>query len=178
MQLPYPVVGKPVRGRGSYGVKVCKSLEVLEEHVSGLFDESPVVMIEEYLAGEEATVAVMPPGKERDDYWALPVVKRFNHADGVAPWNGIVAVTANSRVVGKENFEEDPTYEEAMRECEGVAKLLGGTAPIRIDIRRFRDGPGEKFALFDVNVKPVSGFFNNWGFAKDSVEYHWPWASR
>jgi carbamoylphosphate synthase large subunit len=156
MQLPYPVVGKPIRGRGSYGVKVCASLPVLEEHINGLFEESPVVMIEEFLAGEEATVTVMPPSRERDEYWALPVVQRFNHADGVAPYNGIVAVTANSKVVEKEEHERDSRYGEAARECEGVARLLRGTAPIRIDIRRFRDGPGEKFALFDVNVKPVS----------------------
>jgi D-ala D-ala ligase C-terminus len=156
MQLPYPVVGKPIRGRGSYGVKVCSSLSALETHIGGLLKESPEVMIEEFLAGEEATVTVMPPGHGRDEYWALPIVTRFNHADGVAPWNGIVAVTANSRVVSKEEYEKDARYGEVAKECEGVARLLKGTAPIRIDIRRFRDGPGEKFALFDVNMKPVS----------------------
>ncbi|PMD39851.1 hypothetical protein L207DRAFT_583697 [Hyaloscypha variabilis F] len=154
LDLPYPVVGKPVRGRGSYGVKVCSSLAVLEAHVSGLLNESPTVMIEEFLVGEEATVTVMPPSKARDEYWALPIVTRFNHVDGVAPWNGVVAVTANSRFVSEEEYERDERYGEAARECEGVAKLLSGTAPIRIDIRRFKDGKGEKFALFDVNMKP------------------------
>jgi len=156
LQLPYPVVAKPIRGRGSYGVKVCASLSALEAHVSELLEESPTVMIEEFLVGEEATVTVMPPSKDRDEYWALPIVTRFNHVNGVAPWNGVVAVTANSRVVSEEEYKEDAKYDEVARECEGVAKLLGGTAPIRIDIRRFKHGKGERFALFDVNMKPVS----------------------
>jgi glutathione synthase/RimK-type ligase-like ATP-grasp enzyme len=67
MQLPYPVVGKPIRGRGSYGVKVCSLLSALESHISEVIEESLAVMIQEFLAGEEATVTVMPPGKGRTD---------------------------------------------------------------------------------------------------------------
>jgi D-ala D-ala ligase C-terminus len=156
MKLPYSVVGKPVRGRGSYGVRVCSEIEELEKHIEGLFEESPTVMIEEFLSGEEATITIMPPGNGRDEYWALPIVTRFNHAEGVAPYNGVVAVTANSRVVSEEECARDGRYGEVARECEGVAKLLGVTAPIRIDVRRFREGMGERFALFDVNMKPVS----------------------
>jgi D-alanine-D-alanine ligase-like ATP-grasp enzyme len=156
MKLPYPVVGKPVRGRGSYGVRVCSSLPALQTHIKDLFNYSPMVMIEEYLSGEEATVTVMPPGNGRNRYWALPIVTRFNHSDGVAPYNGVVAVTANSRVVSENDYEADGRYGEAARECEAVAKLLGVAAPIRVDIRRFSDKPGERFALFDVNMKPVS----------------------
>jgi hypothetical protein len=113
-------------------------------------------MIEEYLSDEEATVTIMPPGNGRDEYWALPIVTRFNHSNGVAPYNGVVAVTANSRVISQSEFEADGRYGEAGRECEAVAILLGVTAPIRIDIRRFSDAPRDKFALFDVNMKPVS----------------------
>jgi hypothetical protein len=156
MQLPYPVVGKPIRGRGSHGVKVCSSLSTLESHISELFEESPSVMIEEFLAGAEATVTVMPPGKARNEYWALPIVTRFNHAEGVAPWNGIVPVSANSLVVEEDEYKGDSSYGKVARECEGVARLLKVVAPIRIDIRRFRDGDRERFALFDVNMKPVS----------------------
>lgn len=42
-----------------------------------------------------------------------------------------------------------------MRESERAAELLGVTAPIRIDVRRYRDSRESKFALFDVNMKPV-----------------------
>ncbi|KAK0126220.1 hypothetical protein ONS95_007834 [Cadophora gregata] len=156
LYLPYPVVGKPIRGRGSFGVKVCHDTDSLAAHFSLLFKDSSSVMIEEYLSGEEATVTVMPPSPSHATHWALPIVTRFGHEQGVAPYNGIVAVTANSRVVTQEECEAGVTYGEVMKECEGVAKLLGATAPIRVDVRRFGKAKenGERFALFDVNMKP------------------------
>ncbi|KAL4877380.1 hypothetical protein BJY04DRAFT_198272 [Aspergillus karnatakaensis] len=147
----YPIVGKPVRGRGSHGVKVCRDEPSLHVHVRTLFDESPLVMLEQFLAGEEATITVMPPTAAHPRHWSMVPVTRFNHADGIAPYNGVVAVTANSRVVTEDELQ-DPAYGKIMRECEGVAALIGATAPIRIDVRRFRE-EGE-FALFDINMKP------------------------
>lgn len=149
----FPVVGKPVRGRGSHGVKLCHDQAQLREHLTALLEESSLVMLEEYLAGEEATITVMPPSSERPDHWSTLPVSRFNHADGVAPYNGVVAVTTNSRVLTEEDMK-DPAYGNVMRECEKVAKLIGATAPIRIDVRRFHEGSG--FAIFDINMKPVS----------------------
>jgi carbamoylphosphate synthase large subunit len=96
IRLPYPAVGKPVRGRGSCGVRVCSSVSALEKHIKELLNGSPVVMIEEYLSGEQATVTVMPPGNRRDEDWALPIVTRCNHSDGVVPYNGVTTLTANS----------------------------------------------------------------------------------
>lgn len=104
-ELPFPVVAKPIRGRGSHGVKVCRNPEELAAHAKSLADEDAAVMLEEFLQGEEATVTVMPPNAEKG-YWALPLVSRFNHHDGIAPYNGTVAVTANSRVVS--DCDKDP----------------------------------------------------------------------
>uniref|UniRef100_A0A364KP00 ATP-grasp domain-containing protein n=1 Tax=Talaromyces amestolkiae TaxID=1196081 RepID=A0A364KP00_TALAM len=148
----YPVVAKPVRGRGSHGVKVCYDLIGLKNHLDTLFQESPTVLVEEYLAGEEATITVMPPSRERGEYWSLPPVTRFNHLDGIAPYNGVVAVTTNSRVVTQSELDADLSYYAIMDECRNVAKLIQATAPIRIDVRRF--SPGSNFALFDINMKP------------------------
>ncbi|KNG90350.1 hypothetical protein ANOM_001480 [Aspergillus nomiae NRRL 13137] len=147
----FPVVGKPVRGRGSHGVKLCHTPVQLKQHIEVLLGESPLIMVEEYLAGEEATITVMPPSPERPEHWSMLPVTRFNHADGIAPYNGSVAVTANSRVVTNEEMK-DPAYGKVMEECQSVAKLIGATAPIRIDVRRFR--AGSEFALFDINMKP------------------------
>ncbi|KAE8378673.1 hypothetical protein BDV26DRAFT_280944 [Aspergillus bertholletiae] len=147
----FPIVGKPVRGRGSHGVQLCHSPVQLKQHIEALLSESPVIMVEEYLAGEEATITVMPPSPERPEHWSMLPVTRFNHADGIAPYNGSVAVTANSRAVTNEEMN-DPAYGKIMEECQGVAKLIGATAPIRIDVRRFRQG--SEFALFDINMKP------------------------
>ncbi|PMD24889.1 hypothetical protein NA56DRAFT_461054 [Hyaloscypha hepaticicola] len=109
-------------------------------------------MIEEFLASKEATVAVMPPAKERNVYWTLAIVTRFNHMDGVAPWNDVVPLTANSRVVLEREYRRDASYEKA-------ARVLEVMALIRIYIRRFRGGDGEIFASFDVHMKPVSRDF-------------------
>ncbi|PYI04532.1 D-alanine--D-alanine ligase [Aspergillus sclerotiicarbonarius CBS 121057] len=149
----YPVVGKPVRGRGSHGVKVCHDRATLETHIASLLDESPIVMIEEFLTGEEATITVMPPSTNTPEYWSLPPITRCNHIDGVAPYNGSVAVTANSRAVTESEMHDASSYYgPVMRECEQVAKLIGATAPIRIDVRRFSEG--SEFAIFDINMKP------------------------
>jgi carbamoylphosphate synthase large subunit len=151
--VTFPIIGKPIRGRGSHGVKVCHDPIQLAQHLGQLLSESPSVMVEEYLAGEEATITVMPPSQGREEHWSMIPVTRFNHADGIAPYNGTVAVTANSRVVGDAEMQ-DPAYAKIMDECVSVARLIGATAPIRIDVRRF--DTGSEFALFDINMKPVS----------------------
>ena len=158
LDLPFPIVAKPCRGRGSAGVKLCRTADELAKHVESLYLDSSVVMLEEFLGGEEATVTVMPPSSSSSgEYWAMPVVTRFNHEDGVAPYNGNVAVTLNSRAVSAEAFAADGAYAEMARQCEGVARLLKVTAPIRIDVRRRKDEREAPFVLFDVNMKPVSG---------------------
>ena len=122
-------------------------------HVAALIEESPLVMVEEFLAGEEATLTIMPPSLERPGHWSMLPVTRFNHASGIAPYNGTVAVTANSRVVSIDEMK-DPAYQKIMGDCVKVAQLIGATAPIRVDVRRFKEG--SEFALFDINMKPVS----------------------
>lgn len=170
LDLPFPVVAKPIRGRGSYGVKVCHDAADVLLHATDLASQGLTFMLEEYLAGEEATVTVMPPppppppgtaeGGGRVKHWALPIVTRFNHKDGVAPYSGEVAVSANSRALTAEEMLADHAYAKIMRECEVAAGVLGTTAPIRVDVRRFAQG--REFAMFDVNMKPVSDFFG-WG---------------
>lgn len=152
--LPLPIVAKPIRGRGSYGVRVCHGTPDLLQHLSTTLRDSSVVMLEDFLAGEEATIAVMPPSSQIPHHWALPVVTRFNHEQDIAPYNGVTAVTRNSRVVSKRELQDDPAYAVVSRQCEQVAQFLRVTAPIRIDVRRFSNKKGSPFAIFDVNMKP------------------------
>lgn len=177
MDLSYPIIAKPIRGRGSYGVRLCYTETELLQHLRYLFKDSPSVMMEVYLSGEEATISVMPPSVERPEYWSMPVVTRFNHNRGIAPYNGVVAVTTNSRVISREEFDKDPFYGLAAHECVAVAELLKLTAPIRIDIRRFK--AGDKFALFDVNMKPVSEKRNLlYEYTKFYPEHDWTRTAR
>lgn len=151
--ISFPVVAKPARGRGSYGVKVCRDAESLLAHLHSLREQSLAVILEQFLEGEEATITVMPPATTGGEYWSLPIVSRFNHENGIAPYSGAVAVSANSFV--PPNQEQDPAYAQVQRECEEVGRLLKATAPIRIDVRRYKDSSDSRFLLFDVNMKPV-----------------------
>lgn len=88
---------------------------LLAEREGGHPKYGDALILEEYLPGEEVTITVMPPGRylfpstategdkheerEYNEYWALPAVGRFNHHDGVAPYNGVVAVTQNSKLL-------------------------------------------------------------------------------
>ena len=51
------------------------------------------LMAEPYLPGQEITISVFADGT------SLPIVERFAQKDGVAPYNGDVPVTQNSRTV-------------------------------------------------------------------------------
>lgn len=152
--LQLPIVAKPIRGRGSHGVKLCRSRKQLDVHLEGLLAESSPVMLEEYLSGQEGTVTVMPLSDHDSGFSAMPIVVRFNHEDGIAPYNGVVAVTANSRIPSKQEREFTFAYAEIESACERIAEKLKVTAPIRIDVRQFSEDSKSDFAIFDVNMKP------------------------
>jgi len=88
------------------------------------------LMLEQFLDGIELTITVMPPGvysspfgslvpqqevegqpTNHRGYIALPPVTRFNHQDGVAPYNGVVAVVENSRLLSEEEQKESKVQE-------------------------------------------------------------------
>ncbi len=140
----FPGVLKPIRGRGSQGVKKCTDMPELVRELdkalsSGRFGNR--MMLEPYLEGEEITVTVFPDGE------TLPIVRRFNHKEGIAPYNGVVAVSQNSSAVDVMNEE----LELIERECARVAKELKPKGVLRIDCRA--DGEGHYY-MFDINPKP------------------------
>lgn len=158
--LSFPLIIKPIRGRGSAGVKLVSDRDMFDMEIdmmlrSGQFGDT--IMVERYLPDQEVTLTVMPPGLygldgkkiEKTGHWCLPAVKRFNHVDGVAPYNGTVAVIHNSSLLSPE--EKTPAIDDLMRQCEEAAKCVGARAPIRIDCRQ--DGAGN-YLLFDLNMKP------------------------
>lgn len=154
LKIPFPLIAKPIRGRGSHGVKLCRNQSELTAHLDSLLAESSPAMLEQYLSGAEGTVTVMPPSESDPKYRSLPIVLRFNHADGIAPYSGVVAVTANSRVPSETELASNHAYAQIMSDCEAVAEILKVTAPIRIDVRQPSEDPVSRFAIFDVNMKP------------------------
>lgn len=168
--LHFPLILKPVRGRGSQGVVRVLSAEKLQQAVSALLgatysDRSgnhPLygssLILEEYLPGNEITVTVMPTGTYElnsggvfsSEHWSLPPVARFHHQNGIAPYSGTVAVMRNSAVLTKEEAAQ-PQIKAVIDACARAAHLVGAMAPIRIDCRQNERG---EYCLFDVNMKP------------------------
>ncbi|MFC3440717.1 biotin carboxylase [Sphingobium rhizovicinum] len=149
--LRFPLIVKPVRGRGSQGVSRVCDLAALVLAATGLIADAKfgnTLIIEEYLGGEEVTVTVMPPVD--GVYRALRPVRRFNQKDGVAPYNGDVAVTANSVAIDEGELAA-PAVQAMLDACVRAAELVGARAVIRIDCRA--DGDGD-YKLFDLNMKP------------------------
>ncbi|PIQ21330.1 MAG: carboxylate--amine ligase [Cytophagales bacterium CG18_big_fil_WC_8_21_14_2_50_42_9] len=161
LHFPFPVVTKPIRGRGSQGVYVVKDEKGLHIILNELFasqNYGEALYVEEFLSGQEITITIMPPGTyflnrkivSQTNYWALPPVQRFNHENGVAPYNGTVAVINNSEVLSDEELLQ-ANIKEVCHQCEQAAKLVNAKAPIRIDCRTNAEG---QYFLFDLNMKP------------------------
>ncbi|AKQ65983.1 D-alanine--D-alanine ligase [Myxococcus hansupus] len=157
--LAFPVMVKPIRGRGSQGVTRTANLAELHAAASALLNGGAfgdTLMLEEYLPGEELTVTVLPPasptptGQLGAKHWCLRPVVRFDHHDGVMPYNGTVAVTQNSRALSDEDASR-PGIQAVLGACAEAARLVDARALIRIDCRAGADGA---FRLFDLNMKP------------------------
>jgi hypothetical protein len=164
--LSFPLMLKPVRGRGSEAVTKVEDFSELVETARDLIARTVEVdgvtysrygsslILEEYVPGTEITMTVMPPGvyqvqdewKTMNQHWALPPVERFNHVNGIAPYNGEVAVVRNSRVV-----PATPALRNLAEQSAVAARLIGAVAPIRIDCRQ---SPSGQYLMFDLNMKP------------------------
>lgn len=161
LKLKFPLVLKPVRGRGSQGIIVVYNKQELNNGLrniilSKIFGNS--LMVEEFLPGREITVSIMPPGnfsidglkENRRNHWALPTVERYNHINEIAPYNGVVAVVNNSRLLSNEEIQTKE-IKNITKHCETVAGIIKAKAPIRIDCRQDKYGI---YYIFDVNLKP------------------------
>ncbi|WP_326983806.1 ATP-grasp domain-containing protein [Chryseobacterium sp. MYb264] len=161
LNFSFPVVAKPIRGRGSQGVSLVQNEYELRDVLNEMFHSNTYgesLYVEEFLSGQEVTVTIMPPGKYfinkeniiKNNYWSLPAVKRFNHENGIAPYNGKVAITNNSEVL-QDSELQSLTIQQLNTACEKAARLVESKAPIRIDCRANFVG---KYFLFDLNMKP------------------------
>ncbi len=82
-------------------------------------------------------------------HWALPLIERFDHRNGITPYSGIVPVTENSYLVPPDILT--PELTDLIEACEKAASILQCKGLIRIDARAGSDG---KCRLFDINMKP------------------------
>lgn len=159
--LDFPFVLKPIRGRGSQGVMVVNNKDEYYKGVADLIEAKifgSKIMVEEFLIGMEITITIMPKGNyfvngeivNKPNPWALPAVERFNHENDIAPYNGIVAVVNNSKILSAKVLNSTEIIDISQK-CEFATSLVGAKAPIRIDCRK--NNKGEYF-IFDLNLKP------------------------
>lgn len=158
-QMSFPLVVKPVRGRGSQGVSVVHDFTHLKATLERLQQEQKFgsyFMVEELLEGKEITLTIMPPIKGSDrweahsDYWALRPVHRFNQKDYIAPYNGDTPVTENSAAISITELQS-VEMQAIVQACVKAAEIVEARAPIRIDCRANKAGI---FKIFDLNMKP------------------------
>ena len=136
----YPCVIKPIRGRGSQGVKVCDNLEEVINHMNSLIQDGNYgnrFIVEPFLNDTEITIGVFPDGK------VIPPIERIKQIDRIMPYNGKVPVVENSFVC-KDNTDE------IIKQCQKAIEILKPKAMVRIDCRK-KDG---KYYMFDINPKP------------------------
>ena len=152
----FPIIVKPVRGRGSAGVKVVDSVAEAAEHIESLTGPKfgSKFLLEEYLPNQELAVTVMPPGtyetadgvRTEATHWTLPAIARTGHHGGVMPFSGVVPIQSNSKPA-----EDGDNLREFSRHAVRVAQLLKATSPIRIDCREDANGV---IKAIDINMKP------------------------
>lgn len=157
-QMSFPLVVKPVCGRGSQGGSVAHDFSHLKTMLQQLQQEQKFAsyfMVEELLEGKEITLTIMPPiaGSDRweahSDYWALRPVHRFNQKDYIAPYNGDTPVTENSAAISITELQS-VEMQAIIQACVKAAEIVEARAPIRIDCRANKAGI---FKIFDLNMK-------------------------
>lgn len=158
---PFPLVIKPIRGRGSKGVKVVNNrAEFIRESLK-LIDSKRFgnkIMVESFLPGKEITLSLMPKGVyliedkevEKNTPWLLPPVRRENHIQGIAPYSGIVPVSHNSYAIENQELEK-AELKQVMEEARKVGQILEIKSPVRMDARQDTEG---NYQIFDLNFKP------------------------
>src|SRR5690606_20836361 len=72
IELPFPIVAKPNREGSTIGITFAENKEALLDGIDAAFQHDETVLLEEYIAGTEVTVAVM--GNQGEEI-ALPVVE-------------------------------------------------------------------------------------------------------
>ncbi|TAK71989.1 MAG: ATP-grasp domain-containing protein [Gammaproteobacteria bacterium] len=168
MRMMFPLVVKPIRGRGSEGVKKVNDLDELITAILYVFNKKFVhnnqelkrfgnaVLVEEYLSGSELTITVLPPGlyridgriQHKGDFWTLMPFYRVGHEHGILPSISTLPPIQNVRAATK----NDKFLNVIMQEAVDLARAVKIYSPLRIDCRQDNSG---YYRIFDINIKPA-----------------------
>ena len=86
---------------------------------------------------------------DKHEYWNLPLVLRYGHVDGVAPYSGQVPIIYNSRLLKGSELNDE--IEHLCGQIKSTMNIIKPLAPVRVDCRADNKG---KFHIIDINLKP------------------------
>ena len=165
--MKFPVIVKPIRGRGSEGIRKVNDFTELEDAVHYIFQKKFIfknneffrfgqaALLEEHLPGNEITITILPKGFYRQNggwlhnsgCWTLKTLCRFGHKNGILPSISDVPPEKNVECLKECNEASKKILYESKRLADGL-KIY---SPLRIDCRKNSDGI---YRMFDINVKP------------------------
>jgi D-alanine-D-alanine ligase len=140
-RFTFPIIVKPNDGGSTIGLSIADNETALRPALEKARSESHNILVEEYIAGRELTVAVL-------DGEALPVVE-------IKPQSGLYDYEAKY-TKGKSEYivpaEIDPATAESMQETAVKAyNVIGASGLVRIDFILAENG---EFFCLEVNTVP------------------------
>lgn len=120
--FPMPSVVKPGNSGSSYGVTLARDFFTFQEAVRHAFSFSPLVIIEEYVRGKEATVGVVDRLRNETLYRLPPVEIVVPSGVGIFSYEAKYEIPALEKCPGSFSSDESRTLQEV---AEVVHKTLG-----------------------------------------------------
>lgn len=145
--FPHPSIVKPVASGSSVGVQKISTLSELADALNQVFAYDDRALLEEYIAGREATCAVIPYFRDEQLY-TLPVLE-VKRPDGYAH------TTYDHKLQGDISFDHDSLTALEKAEAKRIAQLahkaLGATHYSRSDMIVH---PKRGVFLLETNTQP------------------------
>jgi D-alanine-D-alanine ligase len=107
---PLPIIVKPVASGSSVGITLVKSFAQFEQAVKKAFEHGDTILIEEYIAGKEATCGVID-GYRDQKYYALPPVEIRPHNGNFYDYQAKYQGKSDKIVPGNFSYEEKKELE-------------------------------------------------------------------
>jgi D-alanine-D-alanine ligase len=121
--FPMPVVVKPVSGGSSVGTSIAKTLADLETAVEEALKYSDQALIEEFIAGKEATCGVVDKFRNEEIYSLLPVEIRKPVESAFFDYQAKYGGKSEEICPGNFTAEEKKVIQEMAREAHKVLGL-------------------------------------------------------
>lgn len=152
--FPQPSVVKPASAGSSVGVSIVSTIVQMEKALEKAFEVGDVVLIEEYIAGKEATCGVLENFRGKDFYSLLPVEivprKKDKSKDAFFDFESKYSETEGAHEICPGNFTKAES-EEIQRLAVAVHKAIGARHYSRTD---FMVHPKRGIYVLEINTLP------------------------